>query len=151
MRRLRTLSVKPRFYFLYRRERSVVCEQAESGRGRQAYGQKRRELDAASLSKVQLNMQNEVLESSKYPEISFRSTHVQSEGATAWRVNGSLTLHGVTRPVIVAVRLEQGAYVGTASIKQTEFGIRPIKAGGGVVKVKNELEIRFKIYTTSRR
>jgi hypothetical protein len=53
--------------------------------------------------------------------------------------------------VTVAVRLEKSAYVGTASIKQTEFGIHPIQTGGGVVKVKNELEIGFTIYVTSRR
>jgi polyisoprenoid-binding protein YceI len=90
------------------------------------------------------------LESSKYPDIVFHSTHVQSEDGTVWKANGTLTLHGVTRPVTVAVRLEKGAYVGTASIKQTEFGIHPIQTGG-VVKVKNELEIGFTIYVTSRR
>jgi polyisoprenoid-binding protein YceI len=108
-------------------------------------------LDAASQSEVQSNMQDRVLESSKYPDIVFHSTHVQSEGGTVWKANGTLTLHGVTRPVTVAVRLEKSAYVGTASIKQTEFGIHPIQTGGGVVKVKNELEIGFTIYVTSRR
>jgi hypothetical protein len=52
--------------------------------------------------------------------------------------------------VIVAVKLKKGACVDTASIKQTEFGIHPIQTGGGVVRVKNELEIRFTIYVTSR-
>jgi hypothetical protein len=42
---------------------------------------------------------------------------------------------------------EGGAYVGTVRIKQTDFGIQPIKVGGGVVKVKDELEIAFRVYT----
>jgi polyisoprenoid-binding protein YceI len=65
-------------------------------------------------------------------------------------VSGDLTLHGVTRRVIIEVTREDNAYVGTACIKQTEFGIQPIKIGGGVVKVKDELEIRFRVYTASR-
>ena len=47
----------------------------------------------------------------------------------------------------VEVRRAKDAYVGTARIRQTEFDIRPIQIGGGVVKVKNELEIRFELYT----
>jgi hypothetical protein len=39
------------------------------------------------------------------------------------------------------------------TIKQTDFGIRPIKIGGGVVKVKDKLDISFRIHTqdTDRR
>jgi polyisoprenoid-binding protein YceI len=107
-------------------------------------------LSDKDLAEVQSDMQNRVLESSKYPDIVFQSTQVRSEGSAVWKVNGNLTLHGVTRPVIIGVRGEKDAYVGTASIKQTDFGIHPIQVGGGVVKVKNELEIRFKIYVTSR-
>jgi len=67
-----------------------------------------------------------------------------------WGVSGDLTLHGVTRRVSVDVIREDNAYVGTTRIKQTEFGIQPIKIGGGVVKVKDELEIHFKVFTVSR-
>jgi polyisoprenoid-binding protein YceI len=63
-----------------------------------------------------------------------------------WR----LDLHGVTKPVSVDVTRQNDAYVGTVRIKQTEFGIQPIKIGGGVVRVKDELEISFRVYTASR-
>jgi polyisoprenoid-binding protein YceI len=62
-------------------------------------------------------------------------------------VTGNLTLHGVTRPVIIDISRENGAYVGTAYIKQSHFGIHPIQVGGGLVKVKDELEIRFQVFT----
>ena len=52
--------------------------------------------------------------------------------------------------VSVDVTRQNDAYVGTVCIKQTEFGIQPIKIGGGVVKVKDELEIHFKVFTVSR-
>ena len=101
-------------------------------------------------AEVQSNMQSKVLESSMYPDIVFRSTEVRRTGALVWRVSGDLTLHGVTKPVSVDVTRQKDAYVGTVRIKQTEFGIQPIKIGGGVVRVKDELEISFRVYTASR-
>jgi len=101
-------------------------------------------------AEVQSNMQSNVLESSMYPDIVFRSTEVRRTGALVWGVSGDLTLHGVTKPVSVEVTRQNDAYVGTVRIKQTEFGIQPIKIGGGVVRVKDELEISFRVYTASR-
>ena len=104
-------------------------------------------LNAKDLTEVQSNMQNKVLESAKYPHIVFESTRIQGVGADAWRVYGNLTLHGATRPVTVDVKHENIAYVGMIRVKQTDFGIQPIRIAGGVVKVKNELEIRFQVFT----
>jgi polyisoprenoid-binding protein YceI len=101
-------------------------------------------------AEVQSNMQNKVLESSSYPQIVFQSTQVRPNGDHAWRVSGDLTLHGATRPVILDVTRENDAYAGAVRIKQTDFGIQPIKIGGGVVKVKDELEIHFQVFTVSR-
>ena len=98
---------------------------------------------------VQSNMQSKVLESSKYPRILFQSTRVQPSRDTAWKVSGDLTLHGVTKPVVLDVSRKNGAYVGSIQIKQTEFGIQPIKIGGGLVKVRDELDITFEIYTVA--
>jgi hypothetical protein len=101
-------------------------------------------------AEVQSNMQSNVLESSMYPDIVFRSTEVRRTGAFVWGVSGDLTLHAVTKSVSVDVTRQNDAYVGTVRIKQTEFGIQPIKIGGGVVRVKDELEISFRVYTASR-
>jgi YceI-like domain len=97
-------------------------------------------------AEVQANMQTKVLESSKYPEIAFPSTHVRRDRHNAWKVSGDLRLHGVTRSITFDVTGENDAYAGAVRIKQTDFGIEPIKIGGGVVKVKDELEISFRVY-----
>src|SRR3990172_2258057 len=39
----------------------------------------------------------------KYPEIHFRSTGVEATGGNKGRVRGDLTIHGVTRPVVLEV------------------------------------------------
>jgi polyisoprenoid-binding protein YceI len=102
-------------------------------------------VSASDQAEVQRTMQTKVLESEKYPEISFRSTSVKSTGRNAWVVVGELNLHNVRKPVRVEVRNENGIYTGHARIKQTDFGIQPIKVGGGLVKVKDELDIEFTI------
>jgi polyisoprenoid-binding protein YceI len=87
----------------------------------------------------------EVLDSGKFPDITFRSTAIQPAGADRWTVTGRLTLHGETRPATFSVVRQDGRYRGTATLKQRDFGIEPITVGGGAVKVKNELKVEFDI------
>ncbi len=86
-----------------------------------------------------------VLESERFPEIIFRSTTVNAEGEGRWSVHGSLTLHGQTRPLDIEVTQSEGHYRGSAKLGQTDFGIQPIRAAGGAVKVLNEVRIEFDI------
>jgi hypothetical protein len=101
-------------------------------------------------AEVQSNMQTKVLESSAYPAIVFSSTQVRRSRRSGWRVTGDLTLHGITKPITFDVTRDNDAFVGVVRIRQTDFGIQPIKIGGGVVKVKDELEISFQVYTVTR-
>jgi polyisoprenoid-binding protein YceI len=100
--------------------------------------------DKEHQAEIQQTMQEKVLESAKYPEITFRSSGVAEVGRGQWTVSGTLTLHGVTKPVTVSVKREGRVYSGSAVIKQTDFGIKPISVGG-VLKVKDELGITFRI------
>ena len=102
-------------------------------------------LSSEKQAEVQQTMQSQVLESDKFPEISFQSTSVQQTSPDTWDVSGDLTLHGQTHPVATKVRKEQDAYVGRCQLKQTDFGIRPVRVAGGVVKVKDQLDIDFSI------
>jgi polyisoprenoid-binding protein YceI len=75
---------------------------------------------------------------------------VQRGDAGRWSVRGELELHGQTHPVTVRVVREQGHYKGSASLKQSDFGIVPISIAGGTVKVKDEIKIDFDVVTTER-
>jgi len=88
-----------------------------------------------------------VLDSGQFPEIRFHSTTVERAGEGRWTVQGSLTLHGQTRPVKVEVQGQSGHYQGTAELKQKDFGIEPVGGGGGTVKTKNELRVEFEVVT----
>jgi polyisoprenoid-binding protein YceI len=104
------------------------------------------EIDADKRAEIQHTMQSSnVLDVETFPEITYQSTAVTSGGDARWEVRGDLTLRGKKQPVVVAVSLESGHYRGTASIKQSDFGIEPIRVAGGTVKVKDELKIEFDI------
>jgi polyisoprenoid-binding protein YceI len=103
-------------------------------------------VDAKTTADVQKAMQDNVLESAKYPRISFRSSRVQKQSEGQWQVTGELTLHGAMKPVSVSVKRDGEAYTGHTVVRQTDFGIKPVTAAAGAVKVKNELEIDFRIF-----
>jgi polyisoprenoid-binding protein YceI len=87
----------------------------------------------------------EVLDTAKYPDITFTSTTVVPSGADRWTVTGTLSLHGTTHPLTFPVVLREGRYRGTATLKQRDFGIQPISIAGGTVKVKDEVKVEFDI------
>jgi len=110
-------------------------------------------VSAADRQKIETTMRDEVLEVSSYPEIVFKSTSVSAsktgEGQYQARISGDLTLHGVTRPLVINARLEFGDKTlrakGAFSIKQSAFSIKPVSVAGGTVKVKDELKFTFDV------
>lgn len=92
----------------------------------------------------------DVLDVARFPQIKFESTSVEQAGPDRLLVRGQLSLHGLTRPVVVNVRSENGHYLGTSTFKQREFGITPVSVAGGTVKVKDELKIEFDIHTSAQ-
>ncbi|HVP42817.1 MAG TPA: YceI family protein [Terriglobales bacterium] len=103
------------------------------------------DLKPADRAEVQSTMLGpKVLDAERFPDIRFRSTRAQREG-DGWKIEGELTLHGETHPVMVRAREAAGHYTASANFRQTTFGITPVTAGGGGVKVKDELQLDFSI------
>ena len=100
-------------------------------------------------AEVQSNMQSKVLESKYLSRHSFQINLVRRTGALVWRVSGDLTLHGVTRPVSVEAIGKTASMLARFASSRRSWR-QPIKIGGGVVRVKDELEISFRVYTASR-
>jgi polyisoprenoid-binding protein YceI len=101
----------------------------------------------------QVMLSDRVLDVRQYPTITFRSNRVSLVTKMADRltvnVAGELTLHGTTRPMAtrVDVSLKDATLTanGTARIRQTDFGIKPVTAGAGTVRVKDEVEVVFQV------
>jgi len=101
------------------------------------------EKDRAEVQQTMLGP--EVLDIERHQEIVFKSTGAEAAGEGRWTLRGNLTLRGQTRPVSVQVTLKDGRYTGETSVKQTDFGIEPTSAAGGLVKVSDEVALSFKL------
>src|ERR1700733_854801 len=103
-------------------------------------------IDAKDQATIQTHMEEMTLETKTFPEITFRSSHVQKLANGQWKVDGGLSLHGVTKAISLTVKQAGEPYTTHTVLKQTDFGITPLSIGGGMIKVKNEVEIDFQIF-----
>ena len=103
-------------------------------------------VDSKTQAEIQKDMEVMVLDTTKFPEIAFRSSRVQKMAEGQWKVDGMLSLHGVSKPVSVNVKRTGDSYGGHTTIKQTDFGIKPVTVGGGLIKVKDEVDVDFQIF-----
>lgn len=108
-------------------------------------------VDDKTRAQMQKDMEELTLEPAKYPEIAFVSTHVRKMPDGQFKVDGTLTLHGISRPVSVNVKREGESYTGHTVIQQTDFGIKPISMAGGTIRIKDPLDIDFQVFAAPAR
>lgn len=102
---------------------------------------------------IERAMRDDVLETARYPEIIFMSTSIApkqiGEGKYHARINGSLSLHGVTRKLQIDAQLsvseERLRARGEFTLRQSDYNIKLVSALGGTLKVKDELKLSFDI------
>ena len=101
-------------------------------------------------------MGEKVLDVAKFSEITFTSSEISGakKNAQGWEltISGKLKLHGVEKFVTFPLRVQtENATLrgeGEISILQSDYGITPVKVGGGTVKVKDKLKITFTVVAT---
>jgi len=91
-------------------------------------------LDEDDKANIHQTIDDEVLERG---DIAFRSTAVDGD-----RVEGDLTLAGRTRPLALDLAVsDDGAVHATATVTQSDWGMKPYSALFGTLKVLDEVEI----------
>jgi polyisoprenoid-binding protein YceI len=89
------------------------------------------------------------LDADKYPAVTFKSTKVEPLGGHKFKVTGDLTVHGVTKSVVLDATLNKVGphpmnkaqsigFDATASVKRSDFGV-----GAYVPNVSDEIAIRI--------
>ena len=119
------------------------------------------EIDATTISTGVDQRDNHLrsadfLEVDKYPTITFKSTKVEVTGSDEGRVTGRLTIHGVTREVVLNVEYlgqvaspfgdQRAGFTASTKINREDWGLTynvAIEAGGVVVgkEIKIELDV----------
>ncbi|WP_019349372.1 YceI family protein, partial [Pseudomonas syringae] len=89
------------------------------------------------------------LDVAKYPEAKFVSTAVKSTGEKTADVTGDLTLHGVTKPIVIKATFNgegkdpwggyRAGFNGTSTLNLNDFGIK----GPGPTSQTLDLDITF--------
>ncbi|GAC58894.1 hypothetical protein GOHSU_57_00120 [Gordonia hirsuta DSM 44140 = NBRC 16056] len=80
------------------------------------------------------------LEVKKYPTITYRSTAVTFDD-DVYRVDGELTVCGVTRSHPLQVRRDGADFRCETVVRQSEFGIKQFSLMMGTVKVADDVEL----------
>lgn len=102
---------------------------------------------------IERTMQEDVLESARFPEITYRCAKAAvrqvSLGHFEVSLNGTLTLHGVTYPQPIAATLTASGTTlrafGEFIVRQSDYDIKPVSVAGSMLKVKDELKCSFDI------
>jgi polyisoprenoid-binding protein YceI len=98
-------------------------------------------------------MKTDVLDVSQYPEIVYEapSASVSKIGDSLFSatIDGSLSLHGVTRTERLSVRIvsmpEMLRASGEFTLRQSDYQIKPVSVAGGALKLKDELKFAFEM------
>jgi polyisoprenoid-binding protein YceI len=100
---------------------------------------------------IETTMRHEVLETARYPEITFQSTEVSgSKVADHWyRIlfRGELSLHGLTRVHEVEAELREGGeeirLTGSTALALSAYRLKRVTALGGLITLKDQVKIAF--------
>jgi len=104
-------------------------------------------------SEIERLMKEQVLETTKYPEIAYDAASVSvtrlGDSLYSARLEGQLSLHNVTCNQPVTARIAAFGNMLRASgefiVSQSDFQIKPVSFAGGALKIKDELKLSFEI------
>jgi polyisoprenoid-binding protein YceI len=93
-----------------------------------------------------------VLETAKYPEITFKSTEVTGDltgGQFEAKIGGDLTLHGITRHIVIPARVTLSGDTlraqGEFTVNRSDYKVKATSAFHGLVRVRDKLKFTFDI------
>jgi hypothetical protein len=86
------------------------------------------------------------LDTGRYPEATYSATTFTPDSSGSGTINGTLTLHGQSRPLRLQVaRTGDGQYRATGTVVQTQFGIKPYSGMFGALKLRDDVEIEITV------
>ena len=106
---------------------------------------------AEAIAGTRHNMLVRVLDAERYPDVRVQA-RLQASGNA---VDAAITLHGVTRQLVVPVTLAQAPdgrslrASGSFVLKQSDFGIVPFAILGGAMAVQDPMELAFDIVASA--
>jgi polyisoprenoid-binding protein YceI len=111
------------------------------------------EMKSDDRKKLEQTMYEEVLEVQRFPTASYESTQITVQKLSGdlllAHLTGELSFHGVRRSHSFDARVTRmGAMLrisGEFSLRQSDYGIRPVSIAGGALRLKDEIRFNFEI------
>lgn len=97
-------------------------------------------LPAFAPAEIRKNIENDVLETRRWPTIHFTSTELGPN-----LVRGTLSLHGTSREVSGVRRMEGATTVVEVQLHQPDFGITPYRGMMGTLKVSPKVVVQVRV------
>ena len=102
------------------------------------------------IAKRDEHLRGELFDVAKYPEITFKSRRVKQTAANTGEIAGDLTMHGVTRGIVLNVKLLSMAEgnrwrVTTAPLKRSQFGLVFSKSAETVSMISDDVAVEIEI------
>lgn len=87
-----------------------------------------------------------VLGADRHPEVTFNANAFEPGKAGGGAVNGTLTIGEMSRPVRLDItKYGENGYHASATIRQSEFGIKPYTAFLGALKVSDAVKVEVDV------
>ena len=110
------------------------------------------DISAKDRQEIERQMKQDVLDTGHYPEILYECSKVTGNGngdRFGATLQGELTLHGETHSQSVSARVvisgDSLRASGEFTVRQSGYGIAPVKVAGGAIKLKDEVKCTFDI------
>lgn len=102
-------------------------------------------LSAADKDKIAGQIREDVLHSAQHPRAEFRSRALAARADGGFDIQGELTLHGVTRPLVAQTRSVAGRQQLELTLHQPDFQITPYRAMLGTLKIRADVVVRLTV------
>ena len=116
---------------------AVVDGRVESGR-----------ISASDTRTIEGHLRDDVLEVGRHPEIRFGGKLTGATPSGGHVVEGTLTLRGLSRPLVIRTTREGENELAEVALEQTDFGIKPFRAMLGALRVRSRVLIKLRIRTS---
>lgn len=107
-------------------------------------------VSAKELLSIQQAALDDMLAASRYPSMTFTSETIKALGGDRYEAQGILTIRDLSKPVGVTVQLNAAnptllRLIGSATIKLTDYKLKPPSAILGAIGTKDEMILNFTI------
>jgi polyisoprenoid-binding protein YceI len=109
----------------------------------------------SDLQSVQ-NKAFELMDVARHPQLVFSSERIGAGGSNRFQVQGSLSIRGIARPVVVTVVMvrqdeETLIFNGSAEVRLKDYGLKPPSAALGLIGTADGMHLEFALRGTKVR